>query len=242
MNNNTKIRFFSVLTTIVFVGLGMAVTSGYIWENKLFGMSIFSIQNFMWLTFFVGLGELLIRHIESSKDLTALNGQYLLEGKGVFYNQELMTKTMTNVYNKDDRLAHLIQALFMRYQASNKSTEETHQMLNSQLEMMQFKLDVQYNMIRYISWLIPTLGFIGTVVGISDALAYAGVQGNAERPDFLSELTTELAVAFDTTLLALVMSAILVYLMHIIQGREEGIIQHCGEYTLNNFVNKLMGK
>lgn len=242
MNSNVKIRLFSVFATITFIVIGMMLTSGSIWGNKLFGMSFFSIQNLMWLVFFIGLGELLIRHIESSKDVAALNGQYLLEGMGVFYNQDLMTKTMTNVYNKDDRLAHLIQALFMRYQASNKSTEETHQMLNSQLEMMQFKLDVQYNMIRYISWLIPTLGFIGTVVGISDALAYAGVQGNAERPEFLSKLTTELAVAFDTTLLALVMSAILVYIMHIIQGREENIIQHCGEYTLNNFINKLMGK
>jgi flagellar motor component MotA len=242
MNNHLKIRVLMVLAGLVFIFLGMAVLSGSSWGARLFGKEIYSIQNFMWLAFFIGFAELLIRHIESRKDVIALQSKYLLEGNGVFYNQEFMAQTMTNVYDKDDRLAHLIQVLFMRYQASNKSTEETHQMLNSQLEMMQFKLDVQYNMIRYISWLIPTLGFIGTVVGISDALAYAGIPGNAERSDFVSNLTSELAVAFDTTLLALIMSALLVYVMHIIQGREENVIQHCGEYTLNNFINKLMGK
>jgi len=242
MINNLKIRIFSVIISIVFITLGGIVLSGSKLELRFFGEGIYSIQNLMWLVFFIGIGELFIRHLESRKDVVALASNYLLEGNGVFYNQELMTKTMTNVYDKRDRLAKLIQLLFMRYQASNKSTEETHQMLNSQLEMMQFKLDVQYNMIRYICWLIPTLGFIGTVVGISEALAYAGIPGNAEKSDFVSKLTSELAVAFDTTLLALIMSALLVYIMHILQGREEAVIQHCGEYCLNNFINKLMGK
>jgi flagellar motor component MotA len=130
----------------------------------------------------------------------------------------------------------------MRYQASQKSPNETHQMLNSQLEMMQYKLDVDYNMIRYLSWLIPTLGFIGTVVGIANALAYAGIPGKAEEDVFLAELTSRLAVAFDTTLVALIMSAILVYIMHLMQGREENIVQKCGEYCLNNFINRLISK
>ena len=101
-------------------------------------------------------------------------------------------------------------SLFMRYQASQKSTVETHEMLNSQLEMMQYRLEVDFNLVRYISWLIPTLGFIGTVVGISDALSFAGIPGMAASDDFLPQLTSALAVAFNTTLVALVMSAVLV--------------------------------
>ena len=190
--------------------------------------------------FFIGLGELLYREQVSRDDIKALKKKYLIESLGVFYNQEKMNEVMNNVVNEKNRLASLIQILFMRYQASNKSSDETHQMLNSQLDMMQFKVDVDYNMIKYISWLIPTLGFIGTVVGISEALSYAGEPGKAGEENFLSELTQRLAVAFDTTLVALIMSAILVYIMHLVQGREEKIIQHCGEYCLNNFVNKLI--
>jgi len=115
-------------------------------------------------------------------------------------------------------------------------------MLKSQLELLQFKIDVDYNIVRYITWLIPTLGFIGTVMGIAVTLAAAGLPGAAEQPDFLSNLTSRLAVAFNTTLVALVMSAILVFAMHIVQGSEERNIQYCGEYCLNNLVNKLISK
>ena len=64
-------------------------------------------------------------------------------------------------------------------------------------------------MVRYVVWAIPTLGFIGTVLGISLALAFAGAV-DLQDPNLLAELTKRLAVAFDTTLLALVMSAVLV--------------------------------
>ncbi len=200
----------------------------------------FTIQNIMWVMFFVGAAELYYRYVMSRRDFQALSANYLIEEYGIFYDQKKLAKTMFLVNKHDNRLANLIKALFMRYQASRKSTEEAHQMLNSQLEMMQFKIDVDYNIIRYICWFIPTLGFIGTVVGISQALNYAGTPGSVESEMFLSELTSRLSVAFNTTFVALVMSSILVYIMHLIQGKEEQVIQHCGEYCLNNFINRLI--
>lgn len=246
MAKKVQTRFMALISGVIFVLVfSLSVSSESYLGQLLFGTessTVFTIQNLMWLMFFIGLGELYLRHYDSKEDIEAFKKGYLIEEVGIFYDQKALMEVMTNVHDKKNRLAHLIQVLYMRYQASNKSTNETHEMLNSQLEMMQFKLDVDYNMIRYISWLIPTLGFIGTVVGISKALAYAGIPGEAEKANFLSTLTTELAVAFNTTLLALIMSAVIVYIMHIIQGREESVIQQCGEYCLNNFINKLMSK
>ena len=93
-------------------------------------------------------------------------------------------------------------------------------------------------MIRYITWLIPTMGFIGTVIGIATSLAYAG-EVNGQGDQFVAELTARLAVAFDTTFVALVMSAILVFIMHLTQGREEKNLVTIGQYTLDNFINRL---
>ena len=56
---------------------------------------------------------------------------------------------------------------------------------------------------------------------------------------FLGEVTAKLAVAFYTTLVALVMSSVLVFLMHIIQGREEMLLVRISQYCLNNFINRL---
>lgn len=245
MISKVKIRLVFLLASILFIiGFSIIFDSSSSIGKVVFGLdastSPLTIQNAMWLCFFLGIAELFYRYRVSEQDVEALSHSYLVEEMGVFYNTELLTNVMKEVHDKDDRLAKLILALFMRYQASHKSTDETHQMLNSQLEMMQFKIDIDYNLVRYISWLIPTLGFVGTVVGISEALSYAGQPGVSEIPSFLSELTSVLAVAFNTTLVALIMSAVIVYGIHLTQGREEAVIQHCGEYCLNHFINKLM--
>ena len=248
-NKASQIRVVFLIAAIIFITFSsFALNSNSKLAVILFDMNTtefmypFTIQNLMWLMFFLGLAELFYRYQVSKEDANALNENYLMEEFGLFYDQDELTKVMKRVHKKENRLAKLIQALFMRYQASQKSPNETHQMLNSQIEMMQFKLDVDYNMLRYLAWFIPTMGFIGTVVGISQALAYAGIPGVAETDSFVTELTTRLAVAFNTTLVALVMSSVLVYLMHLMQGREEKVIQYSGEYCLNHFINKLISK
>lgn len=201
-----------------------------------------TLQNLMWVLFSVGLGELYYRYQFVQADRVGLDTGYLSTRPEVFYNMDDLLIIRKQTYDKNDMVARLINVLTIRYQVSQKSVEETHQMLNSQLELRLFKLDVDYNMIRYISWLIPTLGFIGTVIGISLTLAAAGVPGAAEQDDFLHQLTSQLALAFNTTLVALLMSGVLVYIMHLVQGAEERIIHRCGDYCLNHFINKLISK
>jgi len=249
MYTKSQVRIASIIASFIWVAFfsialdseGSAAIMFFDRSTDVF-LYPFTLQNIMWLIFFIGIGELFYRHLYSKNDLEDLKMRYLLEGQGLFYDTKELTGVMTKIQGKEGRLPKLINSLFMRYQASQKSPGETHQMLNSQLEIMQFKLDVDYNMIRYIAWLIPTLGFIGTVVGIAEALAYAGIPGKAEDELFLSALTSMLAVAFNTTLVALIMSAVLVYIMHLMQGREESILQRCGEYCLDNFINRLISK
>jgi hypothetical protein len=79
------------------------------------------------------------------------------------------------------------------------------------------KVEASHESVRYIIYLIPTLGFTGTVLGISDAVVgFSGVVGtNADAATLqrtLIEICTNLGVSFDTTLIALVLSAILALL------------------------------
>ena len=68
-------------------------------------------------------------------------------------------------------------------------------------------------MIRYISWAIPSIGFIGTVRGIGEALAQAdkAVQGD------IAGVTQSLGVAFNSTFIALLISIFLMFLVHQLQ-------------------------
>jgi hypothetical protein len=52
-------------------------------------------------------------------------------------------------------------------------------------------------------------------------------------------LARTLGVGFDCTMVALVESAILVFLMHVAQQKEEGAVNLAGTYCLKNLINRL---
>jgi hypothetical protein len=58
-------------------------------------------------------------------------------------------------------------------------------------------------------------------------------------PNFLDVTTRCLAVAFDTTLVALVLSLVLMYLIHAVQRDQEDLVLDAQEYCLEHLVSKL---
>ena len=199
-----------------------------------------TIQNVMWIFFFLGIGELIYRvavALSYSKDLAL---SYLPEDETTM----LTTKDTRELYKKINRevqrvndMPSLIKRLILHFQ-SNQSIAQTHEMLNSQIDLKYNSMDTQYSMIRYITWVIPTFGFIGTVIGISMSLSYAGGH-DPQASDFLQQITSRLGVAFYTTLIALCMSTVLVFMMHVIQSFEEQVLMKLEEYILDNFINRL---
>ncbi len=147
-------------------------------------------------------------------------------------------KVRSSKYRNVCFLPRLIERCVLNFNLG-QSVDQTNSLLNSSLELFLHELDLRYNMIRYITWLIPSLGFIGTVIGIMLALNYAGDRANVESPEMLYQVTERLGVAFSTTLVALVMAAILVFLQNMIQGREENMLNKSGQYCLDNLINRL---
>ena len=201
-----------------------------------------SVHLFLWIFFFVGLGELWLRLASSRRRYRALAEGYLPD-RAEDEKRVLTVDDMPDVYRKvrdaPTELAALIRRLALRFQAG-RSVEQTHQLLDSELELWQYRVDLDYGFLRYVTWLIPTIGFIGTVVGISQALRFAG-GGTvaADSAEFLPAVTARLAVAFDTTLVALGMSAVLVFLLHVVQDREERSLEASGAYCLDHLITRL---
>jgi len=82
------------------------------------------------------------------------------------------------------------------------------------------RLESELSMIRYIAWAIPSVGFIGTVRGIGQALgqAHKAIEGD------IFDVTTSLGVAFNSTLIALLISIVLMFLLHQLQSLQEHYI------------------
>ena len=93
------------------------------------------------------------------------------------------------------------------------AADATHAYCTAEAE----RLESELSMIRYIAWAIPSVGFIGTVRGIGQALgqAHKAIEGD------IFDVTTSLGVAFNSTLIALLISIVLMFLLHQLQSLQE---------------------
>lgn len=206
----------------------------------------FTVQNIMWLFFFTGCGEIVHRFMEISRQSLSLSLKLLPEED----DRILQRDDLGSIYERVQKTAGgqrlilqtLIQRTILQFQSS-KSTDQANNLLNSSGELFQHEIDLGYTFLRYMVWILPTLGFIGTVIGIALALDVAGnppdvTNAGALKP-WMQELTQNLAVAFNTTLVALIQSAILVCAMQASQAKEEMILNKSIQYCLDNLINRL---
>jgi low affinity Fe/Cu permease len=76
-------------------------------------------------------------------------------------------------------------------------------------------------MIRIICWAMPMLGFLGTVLGISDTLGHMDAQALASgSQEAMNSLTSGLYVAFDTTAVGLILTMIAMFVQFAVQRTE----------------------
>src|SRR5262249_54634093 len=89
-------------------------------------------------------------------------------------------------------------------------------------------LDESYALIRFITWAIPILGFLGTVLGITQAIA--GVTPEKLEAN-LSSVTDGLATAFDATALGLGLTMGVMFLSFLVERVEHGPLAQASQYA-----------
>jgi len=96
------------------------------------------------------------------------------------------------------------------------------------LELLNSKLSIS----RYILWAIPSIGFLGTVRGISQALSKA----NEAMAGDISGVGASLGVAFNSTWVALFLSLILMLISNSLHGREERLVAQFKSFVSSTFI------
>ncbi|MFH0974909.1 MAG: MotA/TolQ/ExbB proton channel family protein [Spirochaetota bacterium] len=242
----------SVIVTVIFIALMTVFLGKGPLGIMLFGTDSayypFTLYNLMYLFFFIGLGQLWIRWLSTYEEKVFLKkAGFLPEGeKEMLSSEDEIEKIRVNVSNAVVRgeafLPGLINNCINQFIKSH-SVSDTISVLNSDLELNIHRLDLRYSMCRYIVWAIPTFGFIGTVVGIAGALTQLDIVkfmgSQTDKVTQFKALASDLGFAFDTTIVALVLSSIFVFILHIVQSGEEEILNRSGKYVLTNFINKL---
>jgi len=97
------------------------------------------------------------------------------------------------------------------------------------------RMESELSIIRYLAWAIPSVGFIGTVRGIGNALgqAHRAVEGD------ITGITENLGVAFNSTFVALVISIVLMFFIHQLQLMQERLVLDSERYVDHWLIRKL---
>jgi biopolymer transport protein ExbB/TolQ len=117
--------------------------------------------------------------------------------------------------------------------------------LESQADSDASSVDSSYTVIRSLIWTIPILGFIGTVVGLSqaigsftDVLNQAGGDAGSIKSK-LGPVVGGLATAFETTLVALLAAVTIQLISTWVYKREEALLDSINEFTTEHILSRL---
>jgi len=121
---------------------------------------------------------------------------------------------------------------------STRNVQDVSSVANTLCESEGERLESELSMIRYIAWAIPSVGFIGTVRGIGDALgqAHRAVDGD------ITGVTESLGTAFNSTFIALLISIVVMFLVHQLQLLQERLVFDTQTYIDHNLIRHLQAR
>jgi nitrate/nitrite transporter NarK len=134
-------------------------------------------------------------------------------------------------------LANMIRLGLGKY-AISKSAPDVAEVLRNQADVESSRLVSTMATVHYLAWAIPAIGFVGTVRGLAGAFGMAGIT-DLELATFTRQATDQLKIAFDCTLVALLLSLVLMYLVHMVQRAEETLVVDAQEYCQEHLLLRL---
>ncbi|MBI1248728.1 hypothetical protein GC197_12915 [bacterium] len=240
--------FIGLVGMVVLMGATYAVKMTYIgklfWEGPLQGVIIQALSSFL---FCWAMAILWKKHRKIARQRDYL----LMDVLPTDISEEIRVDTLNRFVENIRSLpgehgeSFLINRVLrgLQHFRVRQSAADTATMMASQSDIDSNNVASSYTPLRVLIWAIPTMGFIGTVLGISVAVtSLAGALSGEDTKQLLISLKTMfggLGTAFNTTLVALVMSMIIKFPMSSLQKSEEGVLNWVDEYCNENLLRRL---
>ncbi|HVV99564.1 MAG TPA: MotA/TolQ/ExbB proton channel family protein [Planctomycetaceae bacterium] len=189
--------------------------------------------------FFVGLATLVIKALSLPGEKSAFNYQQFRDPR-LQSDLEIGEKTdliLASLAALPSRARNSLLARryrdVCRYLSARRASDTLEDHLKYLADLAADQLHDSYALLRTITWAIPILGFLGTVIGITMAIASITPD---QLENSLQEVVAGLAVAFDTTALSLSLSMIVVFGMFLVERTETGLMSRVEEVALRDLV------
>jgi biopolymer transport protein ExbB/TolQ len=124
-------------------------------------------------------------------------------------------------WQQDTYLGRRIAAI-LDFIRQRRSTDELDDHLRCLADNDVLALENSYTLTRFITWAIPILGFLGTVLGITEAIANVSPELLEKN---LSSVTNGLALAFDATALGLALTMVTMFCSFLVERREQAVLE-----------------
>jgi len=182
--------------------------------------------------FFVGLAALVIKGAEIRSQRRDVGGEWLEpipEGGQNPADAVAVAAALVEAGGKGHRdqssyvVRRLREALDIVVRTGSADTLEDHLKYLSDLDAA--RAAQSYGLVRFVIWAIPIMGFLGTVIGITDAIACL----SPSQLDNMTGVVAGLGTAFDTTAIALGLSMVLMLLQFIVDRSEQGLLGEVDE-------------
>jgi len=111
---------------------------------------------------------------------------------------------------------------------SRGSSNELDDQIRTLADNDSMALEGSYSFIRFITWAIPILGFLGTVLGITQSIANVTPETLEKN---LDKVTGGLALAFDATALGLGLTMLTMFLTFLVERLEQGVLETVDRYA-----------
>lgn len=176
------------------------------------------------ILFWVGLAALGTRTLQLPHEEAGLRFRFAEAGSG-----ESAPEAAQRLARELNRLPERAQSSHavgrLRSMASHVQSRQSAEDLGSHLEYLAGfdgeQLHNSYALIRTVTWAVPILGFLGTVIGITEAIQHLDP---AKLESSFNVVVGHLGVAFGTTAQALMLSLVLVFGTFLIERSERAIL------------------
>jgi biopolymer transport protein ExbB/TolQ len=200
------------------------------------------------LLFAWALAMLLLKFLKTGYQRRALGFQPVPVDPDFILNRETARDALLDLRDKVDDTRHFVLFNRVDHALSNLHNigrvSDVSDILSTQAEYDEDQLASSYGLLNGFLWAIPVLGFIGTVLGLSQAISAFGdtLRSSADLSALkssLQDVTAGLSIAFETTLVALVCALILQLILSWVQGRETKFLDDCNDYCHAHIVSRL---
>ena len=198
--------------------------------------------------FFWSLTILVIKRSKLRLQRRALEASVLPDELGFIISSSTVDQVLQRIHDLCDNSAHFLVLNRIELALSNLRNlgrvTDVDEILRAQASHDESQMETSYALIQGFVWAIPVLGFIGTVLGLSKAIGnFTSVLGTGEDisaiTGALGKVTSGLATAFDTTLVALVAALVVQLLVVFTKKAEEEFLDEAMEYGRRNIVGRL---